>query len=124
MLELGADAYVTRPPSLVELVARVRTLLRRKLGQQPPRGETPGDMREQRPDNGDRLDGLTPVEFRIASCLLHNRGRLLSYAELLGGAWGNKQVSLDTLHYHMRRLRQKLFNGSISMFRGVGYCFN
>lgn len=125
MLESGADAYVIRPLSLGELVARVRALLRRKPGPRPPGSSDVGEIQDYSQENDDKgLEGLTPTESRLSSCLLYNRGRLLSYSEIIKQVWGSKKVSLDTLHFYMRRLRQKLFNGNLSMFRGVGYCFN
>ena len=125
MLESGADAYVIRPLSLGELVARVRALLRRKPGPGPPGGSDVGEIQERPRGNGeDDLNGLTPTESRLSSCLLYNRGRLLGYSEIIKQVWGNKKVSLDNLHFYMRRLRQKLFNGGISMFRGAGYCYS
>lgn len=125
MLESGADAYVVRPLSLGELVARVRALLRRKPGPKPPGNSNTREMyNRSQQDDKNGLNGLTPTETRLSSCLLYNRGRLLSYSDIINQVWGNKKVSLDTLHFYMRRLRQKLFNGSLYMFRGVGYCFN
>lgn len=124
MLELGADAYVAKPPVLGELVARVRALLRRKPRQEPPGGNIISPTRNHPPDDGNGSNGLTPTEFRLASCFLHNKGQLLSYDELISGVWGGKEVRLDTLHFYMRRLRQKLADGGISMFRGVGYCLS
>ena len=124
MLELGADAYMTRPPRLSELVARVRSLLRRK-----PRYDPPGDNHaleiKDCLDSGDNgSNGLTPTEFRLASCLLLNKGRLLAYPRLISEVWGGTKVSLDTLHFYIRRLRQKLANISIFVLRGVGYCLS
>ncbi len=125
MLESGADAYVVRPLSLGELVARVRALLRRKPGPKPPGNSNTREIyNRSQQDDKNGLNGLTPTETRLSSCLLYNQGRLLSYSDIINQVWGNKKVSLDTLHFYMRRLRQKLFNGSLYMFRGVGYCFN
>lgn len=124
MLELGADAYMTKPPSLRELVARVRTLLRRKPRSDPP-GDTPKlEIENRLPKGGNGSNGLTRTEFRLASCLLLNKGRLLGYPQLISEVWGEKKVSLDTLHFYMRRLRQKLANISIFGLRGVGYCLS
>ncbi len=124
MLELGADAYVVKPTSLAELVARVRSLLRRKPRYDSPGGAPGLGIDSYLTDDEDDSDGLSPTEYRLASCLIHNKGIMLGYPELISGAWENRKVSVDTLHYYMRSLRQKLANGTISMFRGVGYCFS
>jgi len=123
MLELGADAYMTKPPSLSELVARVRALLRRKPRNDPPRDNLKLEIENTLTKGGNGSNGLTPTEFRLASCLILNKDRLLGYPRLISEVWGGKEVSLDTLHFYMRRLRQKLGNGGISMVRGVGYCY-
>ena len=122
MLELGADAYMTKPPSLSELVARVRALLRRKLRHNPPGGSPGSDIDERLSDGGKGSEKLTGTEFRLASCLMLNKGRLLGYHQLISEVWGGKEVSLDTLHFYMRRLRQKLASFNIFGVRGVGYC--
>lgn len=108
MFEHGADAYMTKPLSLKELVARVGALLRRK-----PRYGQPGDASgletgDGRDNEGDDANGLTPTEFRLASCLVINRGQLLDYPRLIGEVWGGKGVSLDILHFYIRQLRHKL----------------
>ncbi len=124
MLESVADAYMTKPPSLSELVARVHALLRRKPRGNSPVG-TPGlEIENRLDDGGNGSNGLTPTEFRLASCLVLNEGRLLDYTRLIGEVWGGKEVSVDTLHFYMRRLRSKLANVSIFGRRGVGYCLS
>ena len=126
VLELGADAFVTRPPSLSELVARVNRLLQRKLGFGPFGGNTGPNLENDALDNGNGLSRLSATEFRLASCLVLNKGTLLAYPQLIGEVWGGKMVEVDTLHYYMRRLRQKLqhyFPQRIHIvnWRGVGY---
>jgi DNA-binding response OmpR family regulator len=128
MLELGADAYLMKPPGLNELVARVNSLLRRKTRYYPEgesfRLEIENDQSEKR--NGSKL---TATEFRLASCLVCNKGKLLGYPQLISEVWGGKEVSHGTLHFHMRRLQQKLqaflpYQVNIQNFRGVGYCLS
>ena len=121
MLELGADAYITKPPSLSELVARVHSLLRRKPRYDPPPDNPKLEIENRLPKGSNGSNGLTPTEFRLASCLILNKGRLLGYPRLISEVWGGKEVSLDTLHFYIRRLRSKLANVGIFGLRGVGY---
>ena len=131
MLELGADAYMMKPPSLIELVARVHSLLRRKPWFDPTGGEhkleidaslSKGGNGGNGGNESNESDGLTATEYRLVSCLLFNRGILLGYQRLLNEVWGGKKVTLDTLHFYIRRLRAKLANLNIFGIRGVGYC--
>lgn len=118
-LELGADAYMTRPPGLAELMGRVSALLRRRGRMTPPVLEL-GEP-DEHSEGGS--NGLTTIESRLASCLILNEGRVVSHQQLITEAWAGKEVSLETLHSHMRRLRKKLRDGRIFILRGVGYCF-
>lgn len=123
MLERGADAYMMKPPDLKELVARVRSLLRRKHKDNSPGGNCLPNIKDCLNKKGNGSDGLSPTEFRLASCLILNKDSLLDYHRLISEVWGGKKVSLDTVHFYMRRLRQRLTNGHIFMLRGVGYGF-
>ena len=117
-LELGADAYMTKPPSLIELVARVHSLLRRKPRYDPPGDNPKLEIENHLPKGGNGSNGLTPTEFRLASCLTLNEGILLGYPRLIDEVWRGKEMSLDTLHFYIRRLRSKLANDMISGLRG------
>ena len=119
MLELGADACIIRPPSGREMVARVHLLLSRRKDDRPGGGGRPGIKSYL--SGEDDSDGLSPTEFRLSSCLLSNEGRLLVYPQLITEVWGGKKVSVDTLHFYIRRLRRKLANCNIFGVRGVGY---
>jgi len=123
-LELGADAYMERPPSIVELVARVNSLIRRDQNNQRYKdnnGPGNGGHLVSKLENG--LSKLTRIEFRLASCLVLNKGKLLSYSQLINEIWGGKRIGRDTLHFHVRRLRTKLAAGDIFGVRGCGYYY-
>ncbi len=126
VLEFGADAFVAKPPSLSELVARVRRILQRR----PRFGQTSDnpnlDIKNDPSEEGNGMHCLSATEYRLASCLVLNKGKLLDYPQLIGEVWGGKEVSRDTLHAYVRRLRQKIqayfpYPVSILNYRGVGY---
>ncbi|MBU2009862.1 MAG: response regulator transcription factor [Chloroflexi bacterium] len=130
MLEVGADAYMPKPPNPAELVARVRSLLRRKRPDRDGRGGDSGSVPEQgtarrRNGSGD----LTSTESSLLSCLVLNEGRVVSHSQLVSEVWAGKQVSRDCLKFYVRRLRDKLSGvlggpGYILNHRGVGYRFS
>lgn len=124
ILELGADAYLERPPSLVELVARVNSLLKRRRNNKWYKDyNKPGDGGHLIDKGGEGLSGLTRVEFRLASCLVLNKGKLLNHSQLINEVWGGKRIGRATLHFYIRRLRTKLIAGNILGIRGCGYCY-
>jgi DNA-binding response OmpR family regulator len=111
-LALGADAYLVVPVSASVLIARVRSLLRRYKNRQSHDGKSSPNHPP---------DDLTSTENRLLFCLQSGEGRLFSYSQLLAEVWGGKRISLDTLHYYMRRLQQKVGSGLIVQLRGIGY---
>ncbi len=134
-LEMGADDYITKPFSHLELLARVRAVLRRYQSQLP----TVGEVFES---NGLRIDfasrsvtvrgepvRLTPTEYSLLFHLTRNAGRVLPHHTLLAKVWGREYTDeIDYLKVYIRRLRQKLEGdpdtvGSITSERGVGYKF-
>ena len=129
MLELGADAYMSKPPALIELIARVRSLLRRKgRGTNTLRGDSGGGLEQRTSRRGNGAGDLTSTEFRLLSCLILNEGRLVPYSQLVSEVWGDKPVSRDCLKFYVRRLGHKLrlalaSPGYILNQRGIGYRF-
>ena len=115
-LDLGADDCMAKPVHLVELVARVRALLRRDLANGPRRGRSyfvDGDLvvdlsrREVR--LAERPVALTPTELRLLACLVQHEGQVLSRERLLQEVWGaGYGGTADLVKQHVHHLRQKL----------------
>jgi DNA-binding response OmpR family regulator len=122
LLELGADSFMKTPPDPRELKARIDSMVNRKHRFDPPTGNGGASGDGQGSTNATKLDSnLTPTEHRISNCLEMNKGQVVEYSSLLKQVWGAKRISLDTLHYYIRRLKAKLSYGGITQLRGVGY---
>jgi two-component system KDP operon response regulator KdpE len=134
-LELGADDYITKPFNHLELLARVRAVMRRYEGHLPAVSEVfeSGDLRIDYAGRVVTVKGvpiqLTPTEYSLLFHLTRNAGRVLTHHTLLAKVWGREYVDeLDYLKVYIRRLRQKLAGdpetmGQIVSERGVGYKF-
>jgi len=134
-LEMGADDYITKPFSHLELLARIRAVLRRYQSQLPAVGEVfeSGDLRIDYASRQITVRGqpvrLTPTEYSLLFHLTRNAGRVLPHHTLLAKVWGREYVDeIDYLKVYIRRLRQKLegdpeTSGRIVSERGVGYKF-
>jgi DNA-binding response OmpR family regulator len=129
-LETGADDCLSKPFSLVELLARVNALMRRNSGV-VPNCSTVGDLtiyRDQRrvERNGRRID-LTPREFAILDVLMRNAGRPVSRATLLEEVWNVSSADSATniVDVYMKYVRDKIDlpgePGLTRTIRGFGY---
>jgi two-component system response regulator BaeR len=105
-LDLGADDYVCKPFSVRELVARVRTILRRAAS--PGSGLVLDEQAHTARLDGRELE-LTPVEFRLLATLVSAPGRVFSRSRLLERAYEDHRVVGDrTVDAHIKNLRRKL----------------
>jgi two-component system, OmpR family, KDP operon response regulator KdpE len=113
-LDAGADDYVTKPFGVGELLARLRAALRhaarRAQGAAPLRfGEVELDLERRRVTRGGAEVRLTPIEFRLLSCLAQHLGLVVTHRQLLREVWGPSHV--EHAHYlrvYMKQLRDKL----------------
>jgi DNA-binding response OmpR family regulator len=135
-LELGADDYITKPFNHLELLARVRAVLRR-LDMPAPVSRAPSfravdlevDFAAQEARlRGERL-ALTPTEYKLLYHFVRNAGRVLHHETLLAKVWGREYVDeVDYVRVYVRRLREKLGDDPdapryIRTERGLGYRF-
>ena len=129
-LETGADDYVVKPYAVAELMARVRTQLRRvrpsKVGQVLTFGDIELDADTHRVTRSDVELKLGPTEFRLLATFMEKAGRVLSREQLLDRVWGRDiYVDTRTVDVHVGRLRKVLTqNGGddpLRTVRGAGY---
>ena len=129
-LETGADDYVVKPYSVSELMARVRTQLRRvrpsAVGQRLEFGNIVLDAETHRVTRGDVQIKLGPTEFRLLATFLEKPGRVWSREQLLDRVWGRDiYVDTRTVDVHIGRLRKALCREGdedpIRTVRGAGY---
>ena len=129
-LETGADDYVIKPYSVIELMARVRTQLRRvrpaSIGERLEFGDILLDAETHRVTRSDNEIKLGPTEFRLLSTFMEKPGRVWSREQLLDRVWGRDiYVDTRTVDVHIGRLRKALCqhggDDPVRTVRGAGY---
>ena len=129
-LETGADDYVIKPYSVIELMARVRSQLRRvrpsTVGQQLNYDDIMLDSETHKVCRGTDELKLGPTEFRLLSAFMEKPGRVWSREQLLNRVWGRDvYVDTRTVDVHVGRLRKALIqyggDDPLRTVRGVGY---
>lgn len=133
-LELGADDFITKPFGIRELIARIRSAIRRKEEYSSAEElqinkikiidivintETHEVFKSEKPVE------LTTREYDILLLLAQNRGKIITRQEILNAFWGEVSSNASrALDVHMRNLRQKIYDNSIDYIetvRGIGY---
>jgi len=127
-LDMGADDYVPKPFGVMELISRVRAVLRRTTTKSQESILVCGNVaimpsRHRVDVNGVTVD-LTLKEYNLLHLLISNKGQVFSRKQLMDKVWGDSYVGESrTIDMHIKTLRQKLESGGdiIKTVRGVGY---
>ncbi|MEJ2611447.1 MAG: winged helix-turn-helix domain-containing protein, partial [Candidatus Thiodiazotropha sp.] len=132
-LDIGAEDYVTKPFSARELLARIRTILRRVspllVGEALSCSGLQLDPVSHRVSSDGQVVELGPIEFRLLHYFMTHRERVFSRSQLLDRVWGtNVYIEERTVDVHIRRLRKALEPSRkdtlLQTVRGAGYRFS
>ena len=119
-LNIGADDYITKPFNLLELIARVKSNLRRYVTLGNYNNDTfnkdilkSGGLELNISTKEVKVDGeivkITPIEFKILKLLLSNKGRVFSIDEIYEKVWNEESFNVEnTVAVHIRRIREKI----------------
>lgn len=132
-LELGADDYITKPFSPLELRARIRAMLRRAASEPVTFdrfGDVEVDYARAEVRRGGALVEMTPLEFKLLETFLKRRGRVLTRDQLLDAVWRpDSSPTARVIDNHVMNLRRKIEDDPqrprhLASVRGLGYRFD
>lgn len=132
-LQLGADDYVTKPFSPLELRARIQAVLRRGVGHALPEtyrfGEMEVDFARCELRRAGKPVEITAVEFKLLETFIRSRGRVLSRQQLLDQVWTDSNCGDRVVDTHVSNLRKKIEENpaeprNLMSVRGMGYRFD
>jgi two-component system, OmpR family, KDP operon response regulator KdpE len=133
-LEYGADDYITKPFNYMNLLARIRAVLRRTetIPFQGGHDKTVNprltiDFVNQRVKADNRPVTLTPIEYHLLALLVRNKDQIVTYARIMDEVWGKDyEDNNENIRIMVRRLREKLGDAPPNLIinqRGAGYMF-
>jgi two-component system, OmpR family, response regulator len=123
-IDAGADDYLPKPFRMEELLARLRSLIRRSEGRGSPTltiGAVTLDERDMSVKVAEAAIELSSLEYRLVAYLMHRRGEVVSQGELAEHVYGADRRSSNAIEVLVGRVRRKIGAGFIETKRGFGY---